>query len=125
MNRVLSTSIVPLKRVASLRLMLAFAVAIASSAPAFAADPPLYKLVARDGAFDPSVIEVPAGTRVRLEIVNDGKTPIEFESRDLKQEKVIPPGGKATMTINALKTGEYRFFDDFHQKTGQGRLVAR
>ena len=61
----------------------------------------------------------------RIEIANEGKTAIEFESRDLKQEKVVPPGGKATVTINALKAGEYRFFDEFHEKTGQGRIIAK
>lgn len=95
------------------------------SAPALAADTPLFKLVARDGVFEPAVIEVPAGQRVRLEIHNDGKTAMEFESRDLKQEKVIPPGGKATVTIGAMKPGEYRFFDEFHEKTGQGRFIAK
>ncbi len=95
------------------------------AAPAFAADEPAFKLVARDGVFTPTVIEVPAGKRVRLEVSNEGKTPMEFESRDLKQEKVIPPGGKVTLTINAMKAGEYRFFDEFHEKTGQGKFVAK
>ncbi|MDE2359273.1 MAG: cupredoxin domain-containing protein, partial [Betaproteobacteria bacterium] len=54
-----------------------------------------------------------------------GKSAIEFESRDLKQEKVIPPGKTARVTINALKPGEYRFFDEFHEKTGQGKVVAK
>ena len=84
-----------------------------------------FKLVARDGVFEPTVIEVPAGKRFRIEIANEGKTAIEFESRDLKQEKVVPPGGKATVTINALKAGEYKFFDEFHEKTGQGRIIAK
>ena len=75
--------------------------------------------------FEPSSIEVPAGKRFRLEVSNQGKTAMEFESRDLKQEKIIPPGGKATVTINALKSGEYRFFDEFHEKTGQGKIVAK
>lgn len=93
--------------------------------PAVAADEPTFKLVARDGVFTPSIIEVPAGKRVRLEVANEGKTPMEFESRDLKQEKVIPPGSKATLTINAMKPGEYRFVDEFHQKTGLGKVVAK
>lgn len=95
------------------------------AAPVLAEDAPLFKLVARDGVFTPTVIEVPAGKRVRLEVSNEGKTPMEFESRDLKQEKVIPPGGKATLTINAMKAGEYRFFDEFHEKTGQGKVIAK
>jgi plastocyanin len=109
----------------SLSTVLALALAVLLPAPAFADDVPLFKLVARDGAFDPTVIEVPAGKRVRLEVRNEGKTPMEFESRDLKQEKVIPPGGKAMLTINAMKPGEYRFFDEFHEKTGQGRFVVK
>ncbi|HEY7787121.1 MAG TPA: cupredoxin domain-containing protein [Casimicrobiaceae bacterium] len=109
----------------SIRHGFAFAFAALLAAPALAEDVPLFKLVARDGAFIPPVIEVPAGKRVRIEITNDGKTAIEFESRDLKQEKVIPPGGKATVTINAMKPGEYRFFDEFHEKTGQGKLVVK
>jgi plastocyanin len=84
-----------------------------------------FALTARDGVFEPAVIEVPAGKRFRLQVSNQGKTAMEFESRELKQEKVIPPGGKATLTINALKAGEYKFVDEFHEKAGQGRIVAK
>jgi len=84
-----------------------------------------YRLVARDGRFEPATIEVPAGRRFKIEIENAGRGPIEFESRDLKQEKVLAPGAKSFVVINALKPGEYRFFDDFHQDTGQGRIVVR
>ena len=109
----------------TLRPVLAFGFAALLAAPALADEVPLFKLVARDGVFEPTTIEVPAGKRVRLEIHNQGKTPMEFESRDLKQEKVIPPGGKATVTISAMKAGEYRFFDEFHEKTGQGKFIAK
>jgi uncharacterized cupredoxin-like copper-binding protein len=112
-------------RLQSVSAMLVLAVATLLAVPALAEDVPLFKLVARDGVFEPTVIEVPAGKRVRLEVRNEGKTPMEFESRDLKQEKVIPPGGSATLTINAMKAGEYRFFDEFHEKTGQGKFVAK
>ena len=94
-------------------------------APAAFADVASFKLVARDGVFEPTLIEVPAGKRFRLEVSNEGKTAMEFESRELKQEKVIPPGKKATLTINALKAGEYKFVDEFHEKTGQGKVVAK
>ena len=118
-------AIARMQRSFPLRHALAFVFASLFVAPALAEDVPLFKLVARDGVFTPTVIEVPAGKRVRLEVINEGKTPMEFESRDLKQEKVIPPGGKATLTINAMKAGEYRFFDEFHEKTGQGKFVAK
>jgi hypothetical protein len=92
---------------------------------AFAQDVPLFKLVAKDGKFEPAVLEVPAGKRFRVEIANENRKAIEFESKDLKQEKVIAPGAKATVTINALKPGEYKFFDEFNEATGQGRIVAK
>jgi plastocyanin len=84
-----------------------------------------YKLTSTDGVFEPAVIEVPAGKRFRIEVTNLGKTAMEFESRELKQEKVIPPGGKATLTISALKAGQYKFVDEFHEKTGQGKVVVK
>jgi plastocyanin len=92
---------------------------------AFAQDLPMFKLVAKDGKFEPAVLEVPAGTRFRVEIANENKKAIEFESKELKQEKVIAPGKKATVTINALKAGEYKFFDEFNEATGKGKIVAK
>lgn len=107
------------------RAGVALALAALLSAPAYADDVPVFKLRARNGVFEPSVIEVPAGKRVRLEITNEDKAPIEFESKALKQEKVIAAGAKAMVTIGALKPGEYKFVDEFHEKTAQGKLVAK
>jgi uncharacterized cupredoxin-like copper-binding protein len=93
--------------------------------PALAQDLAVYKVVAKDGKLEPALIEVPAGKRFKLEVVNEGKTAIEFESKDLKQEKVVAPGAKASLTINALKAGEYKFFDEFHEATAKGMIVAK
>ena len=93
--------------------------------PALAQDETIFKIVAKDGKLDPAVIEVPAGKRFKLEVTNEGKSAIEFESKDLKQEKVIAPGAKATLSINALKAGEYKFFDEFHEATAKGKIVAK
>jgi len=81
-------------------------------------------LVAKDGKFDPATIEVPAGKRIKIEVSNEGKTPIEFESKALKFEKVLGPGAKSSVVINPLKAGEYAFFDDFHPDA-KGRIVAK
>ncbi|HEY3177564.1 MAG TPA: cupredoxin domain-containing protein [Casimicrobiaceae bacterium] len=95
------------------------------SLPAFAEDVAVYKIVAKDGKLEPAVIEVPAGKRFKLEVANEGKTAIEFESKDLKQEKVVAPGAKTSLSINALKPGEYKFFDEFHEATAKGKIVAK
>ena len=105
-------------------VVVGFAMLVPAAALA-ADDVALFKLVARDGMFEPTTLEVPAGKRFRLEVSNDGKTAMEFESRELKQEKVIAPGKKAVLMINALKAGEYRFVDEFHEQTGQGKVVAK
>jgi hypothetical protein len=71
------------------------------------------------------VYKVPAGKRFKLEVANEGKTAIEFESKDLKQEKVVAPGAKTSLSINALKAGEYKFVDEFHESTAKGKIIAK
>jgi plastocyanin len=108
-------------RQARLFLLLA---ALLLAGGAHAADDAI-RVVLRDGKFDPAVVEVPAGKRFRLEVINESRKAIEFESKDLKQEKVIPPGKSATVTINALKPGEYKFYDEFNEATARGKVVVR
>jgi Cupredoxin-like domain len=102
------------------------AVVIASTAFwAQAEELTVFKLVARDGAFEPIRLEVPAGKRFKIEISNEGKGPMEFESRDLKQEKVLAAGAKSSVVINGLKPGSYVFFDDYHPDAPKGEIVAK
>ena len=68
---------------------------------------------------------VPAGKRFKIEISNEGKGPMEFESRDLKQEKVLAAGAKSSVVINGLKPGTYVFFDDYHPDAPKGQVVAK
>ena len=100
---------------------------IALSSPfAFAAEELLVvKLSAKDGKFEPLTLEVPAGKRFKIEISNDGKAPMEFESKDLKQEKVLAAGAKSSVVINALKPGTYVFFDEHHPEAPKGKIVAK
>lgn len=90
---------------------------------AFAADPEVL-LVIKDHKFEPSEVKVPANAKIKLTVHNQDKTPEEFESHDLKREKVIPGGAKATMFIGPLKPGRYRFFGEYNEKTAQGFFVV-
>ncbi len=92
---------------------------------ALAEDLPVYKLVAKDGIFEPATIEVAAGKRFKIEISNEGKGPMEFESKDLKQEKVLAKGAKSSVVINGLKPGTYVFFDEYHSDAPKGKIVAK
>lgn len=90
-----------------------------------AAEEPVFTLVIADHRFTPTEIEVPANTRFRILVKNQDKTAEEFESLDLKIERIIPGGREATFRVRALAPGTYRFFGEFHQATAQGRVVVK
>ena len=96
----------------------------ASAAAAQAADLPTFKLEMNDGKLNPARIEVPAGQRIKIEVHNIGKGAAEFESIQLRKEKVLAPGADSFVVIAPLDKGEYKFFDDFHQ-SAQGVIVAK
>jgi len=86
---------------------------------------PVFSIKALGGILEPSMIEVPADTRFKIEIENEGSDPIEFESSELHLEKVLAGGAKSYVVINGLKPGTYTFFDDFHPDTGKVRIVVK
>ena len=86
---------------------------------------PVFSIKALGGILDPAVIEVPADTRFKIEIENEGVDPVELESTELHVEKVLAAGAKSYVVINGLKSGTYTFFDDFHPDTGKVRIVVK
>lgn len=79
----------------------------------------------KDHQFTPAVVEAPANQSFTLVVENLDKTLEEFESTDLKKEKLVGAGKKIKLTIQPLKAGEYKFFGDFHQKTAQGKIIVK
>jgi hypothetical protein len=104
-------------RLAVLGLLLA-------AAPAWAEDP-TFELSIRDHRFEPVRIEIPANQKVRLVVKNLDATAEEFESPDLKREKVIPGGRQAIIAIGPLAPGTYKFFGEYHEATAKGEIVAK
>jgi hypothetical protein len=82
------------------------------------------KLTIKDQRFVPTDVSVPAGERFRIEVENQDATPAEFESADLRVEKIVVPGGKITVMAGPLKPGTYKFFDDYHPDTANGTITA-
>lgn len=74
--------------------------------------------------FQPEEIRVKAGAPFVLVITNKDKGPEEFESHELRIEKVIPAGQTVRVRIRALKPGTYPFVGEYHDKTAKGRIVA-
>ena len=90
-----------------------------------AAQEPAYTLVIKDHKFQPTEIAVPAGQKIALIVKNDDSTPEEFESTELRREKVVPGGEQITVYIGPLKPGKYEFFGDFNPKTARGHIIAK
>jgi plastocyanin len=96
----------------------------AASMLAHADDAVTVKLEMADGKLTPARIEVPAGKRIRIEVSNTGKGAAEFESVELRKEKVLAPGADSVVVIAPQTPGEYKFFDDFHQ-SARGVIVVK
>lgn len=112
-------------RTHSIGIALLVAAGLAVAVPAIADEVPTYKLLIKAGKLYPETIEVPANTRFRLEVKNEGPGASEFESIELKKELVLAPGVTRSLMFVPMKPGTYKFFDDFHPETGQGRIVAK
>lgn len=88
------------------------------------AEDPEFSVVIRDHRFQPAEVRIPAGKKVRLVVDNQDTTAEEFESKELKREKVIPARSRATILIGPLKPGRYPFVGEFHEKTAKGVVIA-
>ena len=97
--------------------------ALGLGTPALADEIPAKQLVITKHQFSPAELTVPANTRVKLLIRNDGALPAEFESYDLSREIVLPAHSQVTVYIGPLKPGLYKFFNDFDQSM-QGWVVV-
>ncbi len=99
--------------------------ALQSSGPAVGADAPVeIALTIEQHRFQPEEIRVKAGAAFVLVITNKDATPEEFESKDLRLEKVIPGGKTLRLRMPALKAGTYGFVGEFHEQTARGRIIA-
>jgi hypothetical protein len=107
------------------RSLLGLITAAMMAAPAIADDLPTFNLLIRDGHFVPAEIVVPANTKFRLLIKNEGPGAEEFESIELRKEKVLAPGASSFLIFQPMKPGAYKFFGEFHPDTAQGRFIAK
>lgn len=85
---------------------------------------PEFELAIKQHLFEPSVLIIPANTKVKLWVSNKDATPEEFESYELNREKVVLGGQRALIFIGPLAPGEYPFFGEFNPKSAQGKIIA-
>lgn len=83
------------------------------------------EIVIREHKFVPDIIEVPSGKKIKLTVHNQDNVAEEFESVDLKREKLVPGNAKIKIILAPLKAGEYKFFGEFFAETAQGKLIVK
>lgn len=95
---------------------------VATTATAHAMDP--VRLEVKDHHFTPDHFTVPAGQRFVIELTNHDDTVDEFESYDLKFEKIMVAGGTISVHAGPLHPGTYKFFDDYHPDSATGTVTV-
>ena len=78
-----------------------------------------------DNKFSPEIVEIKSGVKYKLLIQNHDNNAEEFESIDLKREKLIPANSKVVIKIGPLLPGVYSFFGDFHKDKAFGKIVVK
>ena len=106
-------------------VMAALGLICGTAGAAVAEDMPEFQLSIKDHRYDPTVIEIPANTKVKIVVKNLDPTPEEFESFELNREKIVAGGKEITVFIGPLSPGTYPFFGDFNQATAQGKVIAK
>src|SRR5262245_20176066 len=92
--------------------------------PARAQEAVTIEISVKNHKFEPAEIKAPAGKAITLKVKNLDSTPMEFESKPLRIEKVIAGNSEASINVRAQKAGRYKFFDEYNEKTAQGTLIV-
>jgi hypothetical protein len=92
------------------------------SANAFAAE---QEIVFKDKQFAPINLTIPANQKVKLTVKNLDNSPIEFESEDLKLEKIVGANGQAIVFVNNAKAGSYTFCNEFDCAATTGTITIK
>ena len=108
-----------------MRAVLVLCLSLFSLSALASAEVPEYRLTLRDHRFVPAELTVPANTKIKLVVVNEDATPEEFESHELKREKIVTGKGSITLSIGPLKPGRYPFFGEFNEATAKGALIVK
>ncbi|MDB2682917.1 cupredoxin domain-containing protein [Alphaproteobacteria bacterium] len=82
-------------------------------------------IIIKNHKFTPEEVHIPAGEKIKLIVDNQDPTPEEFESDDLRREKIIAGNSKATIYIGPVKPGKYHFFGEFNLDTANGYIIAK
>ena len=108
------------------RLAMAVSLALLTTPAAMAQEAQPLEITFNNGAVSPSELRVPAGTILKITIINDGDGPTEFDSKSLHVERVLGPHSRMVITLRNLAPGTYAFVEEFSgdMETAQGVIIA-
>ena len=92
--------------------------------PASAEETATVLLTLGSGGFEPKELRIPAGKPVILTVKNESAAAAEFESKDLKVEKVVAAGSQIIVRLKPLTKGRYLFVDEYREATVKGYVVV-
>jgi plastocyanin len=82
-------------------------------------------LTLKDHKFEPATVEAKANEKLILTVVNTDAKAEEFESHDLKREKIVAAGSTVKINVGPLKPGTYKFFGEYHEATAKGEIIVK
>ena len=113
-----------MRRLVTMSLLLAACLTLALAPLTGAQSKPVeVPITIENQKFTPAEVKVKAGAPFALVVTNKDAKAAEVESKELRFEKVVPPGKTVNIRVRALKPGTYVFVDDFN-KSNQGTIVA-
>jgi hypothetical protein len=103
----------------------AIAAILLATAPVMAAAEPSIPVTLQNHKFSPAEIHVKANTPAVIQLSNKDATVEEFDSSDLKVEKVVAGNSSGNVRLRALAPGKYHFMGEYHSATAQGVVIAQ
>ena len=96
-----------------------------ASFTAEAKDPMTYEISLKGQTFTPAELNVPAGEPFIIKLKNENDAPAEFESKEMKIEKIVAGHSEILVKVKALPGGTFEFVDEYHEDTARGTVVSK
>ena len=82
------------------------------------------KLELDDDYFEPTVLKVTPGQKLKLELENEGESEHNLTSTDMSIDQDVEPGESAEVNITFPDSGTISFFCKYHKSSGMAGAFA-
>lgn len=88
-------------------------------------DEQIVEIVIQDHKFIPDTIYLKPNKKIKIIIHNKDDSTEEFDSIDLRREKIIPSHSTVSVVLAPLVVGKYDFMGEFHSDTARGSIIVQ